>query len=90
MNRQQRRQAKHLPVDRHPRTGQRPQDLTSKQLRHRLVSDAVDGYPTPLLWFVAACERIARLDRISIDAAYTAVRAEIAAKGGTMPDAPGS
>lgn len=78
-----------LPVDAHPRTGQKPQHLTSAQLRARLVTDAVDGYPTPLLWLVAACERISRLDGISVDDAYAQVRSEVAARGGVMPGAPG-
>lgn len=78
-----------LPVDAHPRTGQKPQDMTSGQLRARLVKDAVDGYETPILWAVAVYERISRLDAVSVDDAYLAVRLEVASEGAVMPGAPG-
>lgn len=74
--------------DRHPRTGQKLHELTSAQLQQTLVTDALTGYETPLPWFVAACRRIARLDRISEDEAFLRVRDEVTALGGFLPGAP--
>lgn len=92
MNRAQRRRARAAQPapDRHPADGTRVHDLNSLQLKSRLVRDAVSGNATPLEWFVAACQRIAHLDGITLDAAYLRVRQEVASLGGVMPDAPGS
>lgn len=77
-------------AERHPVSDLRVQDLDSTALQAQLVTDALRGFVTPLAWFVAACDRIARLDRISSDDAYQRVRTEVAALGGVMPAAPGS
>lgn len=74
----------------HPLTGKRPQDLSSAELQAQLVSDAVAGLTTPLPWFVAACDRMARLDRCTPEDAYQRVRREVSGLGGFMPNAPGS
>lgn len=89
MNRRQRRR-RGLPASgRHPITGERVHDMTSAELRRRLVEDAVGGRAAPLEWEVNAFVRIAHLDGIDYDAAFLSVRQEIAALGGTMPGAPG-
>ncbi len=85
MNRRQRR----AQPDTHPRTGKRLKDLDAVELHQTLVSDAVTGYETPLGWFVAACRRIAKLDRITDEEAYQRVRQEVASLGAPMPGAPG-
>lgn len=87
MSRAQRRRRERA-KDRHPRTGQRLSDLSSTQLQSTLVTDALTGYETPLPWFVAACRRIARMDRISEDEAFTRVRDEVRSLGGFLPGAP--
>lgn len=84
MNRRQRRQA-----GRHPITDKRVADCTSIELHRQLVSDAVKGYETPLPWFVAACDRIGKLDRCGPEVAYQRVRQEIVSLGAVMPGAPG-
>lgn len=90
MNRAERRKAKLPKPEAHPATGERVHDLSSADLQHRLVQDAVTGTATPLAWAVAAYLRIAALDRISADDAYVRVRQEVGSLGGVMPDAPGS
>lgn len=91
MNRRERRKRKLPPAGRHPTTGQRPHDMTSDELRTRLVDDAVVGVETPLEWALNAYLRIAQLDGIGFDAAYIQVRQQAASLGVvTMPGAPGS
>lgn len=92
MNRQERRRRRaRLPKPgRHPVTDERVHDLSSTQLRERLVKDAVSGQATPLEWAVAAYLRIASLDGCSTDSAYLQVRQEVAGLGVVMPGAPGS
>lgn len=75
---------------RHPVTDERVHDLSSQQLRARLVQDAVKGVATPLAWAVAAYMRIAHLDQVTEDQAYVQVRQEVAGLGAVMPGAPGS
>jgi hypothetical protein len=90
MNRQQRRKARLPKPGRHPLTDERVHDLSSAQLRSRLVQDAAGGIATPMEWAVNAYIRIAALDGISKDAAWLSVRQEIESLGAVMPEAPGS
>lgn len=76
---------RHQSIDVHPRTGKRIKDLSSVELHQTLVSDAVQGIETPLWWAVAAYRRIGRLDKISDDAAYLRVEAEVRSLGAFMP-----
>lgn len=75
--------------DRHPVTGQRVSDLTSVELHRQLVTDAIGGIETPLPWFVAAVDRIARLDRSDPETVYRRFRTEVLGLGGVLPGAPG-
>jgi hypothetical protein len=84
------RKPPHREVGPHPVTGQLVPDMTSVELQTQLVVDAVTGYATDLAWFVAALDRMAERDRITVDDAYQRVRAEVAELAGFMPGAPGS
>lgn len=75
--------------DRHPVTGQRVSDLSAVELHQRLVTDAIGGIETPLPWFVAATNRIARLDRSDPETVYQRFRTEVLGLGGVLPGAPG-
>jgi hypothetical protein len=59
-----------------------PHAYSAKELRAMLVADALAHQPTPLLWCIAAFNRIGELERITADAAYQAVRGEVKARGG--------
>jgi hypothetical protein len=58
-----------------------PQAYTARQLHEMLVADALAHIATPLEWAVRAYREIARQDRISQEAAYQRVRAEVKASG---------
>lgn len=63
--------------------GRKPVDhYNADELQGFLVADAVKHHATFLPWFVAACERIAKLRAIDVDAAYNAVLDEVEALTG--------
>jgi hypothetical protein len=85
MNRQQKRQAKLPKPDTHPISGKKVGECSSSELQSQLVTDALGGVETPVAWFLAACRRIGRLDRISEEEAFQRVRGEVASLGGFLP-----
>lgn len=88
MNRRQRRALLDATNGPHPETGKAVGQLDAKELHRQLVTDAIGGVETPPGWFLAACERIAKLDGCDAETAYQRVRQEVAGFGRSMPGAP--
>jgi len=88
MNRRQRRALLAATNGPHPDTGKRVDQLDAAELHRQLVTDAIGGLETPPGWFLAACDRIARLDRTDPETVYQRVREEVASLGRSMPGAP--
>lgn len=63
--------------------GRRPPDAyTAAELHQFLVADAVKLHATDLPWFVAACDRIGKQERIGAEGAYQRVVQEVRALTG--------